>query len=448
MKNILYILFGVWFCLPIYAQKNDDFLPGIVVMNSGDTIEVSVKSAREDRLTKSITIRKTGSDDQEKLTPDMIKFFKIDNTSYSSLSLDGKNYFLKNIILGEASLYELANREKKGNKSVTVYQYYISKKGNENIQELKSQSFRSDMISYFKEYEALTQKIDERYYTFQEKEAMIEDYNQWVKQGKPGNTWRIDQGNFTRPEKEYIEKEPPVRKQSDYDAETYGSRWGIEVPTFLSYGFVSYPNELNLIVQSGGNGLGYDVGIGARVNVLPSLTLRAGIHFWNKGYQSNYLISVGSNPTENYEVNEYGTIHYGGMYGMIDYEMRNVIVGGGLSFSVWNTYNINYKFRNLANNQIIEEFNQKELILIDQFTNQFDFTFHFGYKINLLNKQLKLKPMFQYTMPLLQLFDYKNDLQGPVNLSGYSISGYLIQFGLITDIGFPVRKKLKPLFED
>lgn len=437
MVRYAWILCSLFFWqVQVFAQSSDDFMQGFVVLTSGDTIQAEIKQVREDRFSKSITIIRSGSNQQEKLLPKDVTYFRFGEEEYVTKAIDGKDYFLRRIIQGEASLYEFSFRKKKGGKYEVTSRYFVEKKSTGQWVEVSTKTFRNDMSNFFSDYRALAGKIENRYYTYKEKEAVVEDYNEWVKQGKPGNTWRIEDGNFTRPENEYKEKEKAeVQEPAKYNAVIYGSRWGIDVPLLASYGFVSYPEQLNAAVITKSNGFGYDVGIGARVNVLPTLTLRAGLHFWNKRFHSYYLAyDPNDNPPQTYQVDEYGNIHYAGLYAIADYEASNVVVGGGFTFSFWNMYRADFRIKNTNGSLVGGDENVGQSILASRFNNQFDFIMHFGYKFNLLNNQLKIKPIFQYTMPMVPLFEFSN-----TSLQGMSVSGYLIQLGIITDIGFKVK---------
>lgn len=416
------------------AQANDDYVPAVLVTINGDSIHGLIKTVRDDRFSKSISFYRNGSDTQEKFSPKEIRYFRFEDQEYLSRLIDGKEYFVRQIISGDLSLFEYAYRTKKGNKSQTDYRYFIEKKSTSQWAELSFKNFRNPVLPMIEDYPALTKKVDDKYYTFKEKEAVVEEYNEWTKQGKPGNTWRIEDGNFTRPEKEYIPK-PQTKEPRKYNSQLHGSRLGIEFPLYASYGFVSYPEQLNVVIITTSNGFGYDVGTGVRFNALPSLSLHAGIHFWNKRFHSYYLAyDSNQNPPQTYNVDEYGTIHYMGMYATADYEVSNVVVGGGFIFSFWNMYRADYRIKNSSGAVINNDSNVSQSILTDKFNNQFDFTMHFGYKFSLFNKQLKLKPTFRYTMPMLHLFEFSDP-----SLKSYGLSGFLLQLGITADIGFKVK---------
>ncbi|MCX7743621.1 MAG: hypothetical protein N2167_03550 [Flavobacteriales bacterium] len=437
MIRKLWILCSLLFWqIQLNAQINDDFQRGVVVLANGDTIQADIKQVREDRFSKSITIIRLGSNEQEKLSPKEVSYFRFGEEEYVTKVVDGKEYFLRRIIHGEASLYEFSFREKKGGKYQIITRYFVEKRTSKQWAEITAKTFKNEMSNFFSDYKSLADKITDRYYTYKEKEAVVEDYNEWVKQGKPGNTWRIEDGNFTRPENEYKEKEKVINRESrKYNSGIYGSRWGIDIPLFASYGFVSYPEQLNAAVITKSNGFGYDVGIGARVNALPTLTIRAGLHFWNKRFHSYFLAyDPNDNPPQTYQVDEFGTIHYAGIYAIADYEVNNVVVGGGFTFSFWNMYRADFRIKNSNGSLVGGDENVEESILANRFNHQFDFILHFGYKFNLLNNQLKIKPMFQYIMPMVPLFEFSNP-----SLQGMSVTGYLVQLGIITDIGFKVK---------
>lgn len=438
MNRFFLILLSIYFLglNKVLAQLNNNFVQGIVVFANGDTVQAEIKQVREDRFSKSITIIRSGSEQQEKFTPKEIKYFRFNDEEYVTRIVDGKEYFLRRIIDGEVSLYELSYRKKKGGKYEIKTRYFVEKISSNRWAEITAKTFKTEMSNFFDDHRTLAGKIETRYYTFREKEAVVEEYNEWIKQGKPGNTWRIEDGNFTRPENEYNEKEKAeISETQKYNANIYGSRWGIDIPLIASYGFVTYPEQLNAYVITQSNGFGYDVGIGARVNIFPTLTFRTGLHFWNKRFHSYFpAYDPNDNPPQTYLVDEYGTIHYAGIYAIAAYEGSNVVLGGGFTFSFWNLYRADYRIKNSGGSLVGGDMNVEQSILASRFKNQFDFNLHFGYKFSLLNNQLHIKPIFQYTMPMVPLFEFSSNL--PLEMS---ISGYLIQLGIITDIGFKVK---------
>lgn len=429
--SIIFILTSVHLA---FSQSHDDYLPAVLVNANGDTIHGEIKVVRDDRFSKSIMFYRNGSDLQEKFSPKDIRYFRFEDQEYVSRNIDGKDYFVKRVIGGELSLYEYAFREKKGTKSEAAYRYFVDKQSTNEWVEISSKNFKISISPLIADHSTLFQKIEDKYYSFKEKEAVVEEYNEWLKQGRPGNTWQIKDGNFTRPEQEYQPKiqTKPIKK---FNPTLYGSRWGIEIPLYATYGFVSYPEQLNSAIITTSNGFGYDIGIGARYTAMPSLTLHAGFHFWDKRFHSYYLaVDPNQNPPQTYNVDEYGTIHYMGMYATTDYEVSNVVVGGGFAFSFWNTYRADYRIKNTSGSIVNDDSNVDQSILTDKFNNQFDFIIHFGYKFSLFKKQLKLKPMFQYTMPMIHLFEFSDN-----TLKNFGISGFLLQLGLTVDIGFKVK---------
>lgn len=422
----------------VSAQVNMDlYQPATIVTAAGETLHVQIRKVSPDKMAKSITILSEDSMETKKLTAKELVSVQIGDEIYVTQPYDGKKYLMNRVIDGTASLYELTLKEKKGNKSELVTRYFAEKKEENRFVEVTKKDFRKTMTAFVSDYEELARKVDDKYYTYTEKEAVIEDYNEWVKQGKPGKVWRKEDGNFTRPEKEYnneTNNQRPPKIRREYE----NHRWGIDIPLMGTYCFANYPDILNyagVITKNGG--FGYAVGLGARFDATPSIILRGGLMFRQKGFTSFY--QAYDPDTNLYNVEETGTIHYGGIYLMAHYESRSLILGGGFDFSFFNIYRGKYRITDMNGN--IHNGNQDEsqsIIAPDGFNMQFDFTFNMGYKINLMEDRLRLKPVFQYTIPLVTMFDVDIPSTPPQQAG---ISGFLIQVGIIADIGFKKKQK-------
>ncbi len=112
-----------------------------------------------------------------------------------------KSIFFEELYMEKPAFMNSAFEKKKGGKYQIITRYFVEKRASKQWAEMTPKTFKIEMSNFFSDYRSLAGKITDRYYTYKEKEAVVEDYNEWVKQGKPGNTWRIEDGNFTRPEK-------------------------------------------------------------------------------------------------------------------------------------------------------------------------------------------------------------------------------------------------------
>lgn len=437
--HFTFLVFVSIFSIQTNAQTDMSmYSRGKIITATGETLTVHIRKVSDDKLAKSITVLSDDSLETKKISAkDLIKV-ELDGEVYLSKLHDKKKYLMKVIIDGPATMYELNIKERKGNKSTLETYYYAEKIETEQFVMVEKKSFRIVMSDFVKDFKDLSSKIQEKYYTYEEKEAVIEEYNEWVKQGKPGKTWTPQDGNFTRPDKEYN----TVTKITKPKQQFINSRWGIDIPLMGTYCFVTYPDILNYAgVVTKNGGFGYNVGIGARFDLSQSLLLRGGVNFRNKSFDSFYQAYDAD--TNLFNVNETGEIHYFGLYLMAHYESRNLIVGGGFDFGFVNIYRAKYRITDLGGTLYGGDENESESILApDGFNVQFDLTFNFGYKINLMQDQIKLKPVFQYSIPLVTLFDI--DLQtSPPQSAG--MSGYLVQLGMIIDVGFKKKTPVIPI---
>jgi hypothetical protein len=189
-------------------------------------------------------------------------------------------------------------------------------------------------------------------------------------------------------------------------------------------------------VQTKNGGFGYNFGAGARFDITPSILVRTGFTVRNKRFDAYY--QAYDPDTNLYNVNETGNINYFGLYAMLHYESRNLILGGGFDLSFANIYSAKYRITDMGGN--IHGGNEDEsqsIIAPNGFNVQFDLTFNFGYKINIASDRVRLKPVFQYSIPLVTLFDLNLPTSPPTQAG---VSGYLVQLGMIVDVGFKKKQ--------
>lgn len=432
--------------LGIKAQvKIEDFDPGRIVLNNGDTLDVKIKDDREDKMSRGVQVWDPQNNAPKRYQPKDLKYFTVNKVNYYSLKNDeGKSVFMQAKVEGEASLYGYTYREEKGKKEV-VTDFYIKKKGGGLIK-VPSQAgkFKSDMAIYFSDFPQLSQKIANKQYGYNDMEAITEEYNEWVKAGKPAKDERFE---ADKPGPKLVNNKPQEDK---------GNRIGIDIPLFATYNFVSYPTALNQLYTTKTIGFGFDVGIGARFRLAKGLTMRTGVNMRDKGMKvssDNLTVTLtdgnGNTVTDILRVREQGRMYYPGIYMNLGQEWSYFHVGGGFNLSFYSFYKGSYtissqSFPNAPELNKTENNSRTSFIvhgLTDNegrsknFNMQFDINFTVGGRIK-VGDFVVLKPTLMYTIPMVPLYNSGVSVQGSFSTTELNVSGYQLKLGLIADIGF------------
>lgn len=462
-KWIFIILFSI---TTSFLQAQTDLINGTIITLQGETLAVKIKPAKTDKLAKGISIMNDSTQEFTKLTYKEISYFKYENSEYFAKkeSEEGKTVFMERTIDGPAQLYTYNHKVDKGNDKVDVVDYYVEKRDEGKFQQVIKKSFKNDMSEFFKDNGALYDKIQGSYYDYDEKDAAVEEYNDWVAQGKPGKTWRKEDGNYTKENgndnntnnnnNSNNNNNNFINPNTIYD----GSKFGIDIPLLADYSIINSDLAVTAAnVKNTSNGFGYNLGIGLRWQLSKSVFWRNGFNFRTKRFHSNYAAQDTSGNL--YSFDEYGNLHYFGFYSTMHLEFGNFILGGGFEFTYAYFYRANYSIKN-SSGQVVniypiqnssgglisgaENQSNSVIALNNNFNVQFDMNLILGYKIRLANGACNIKPIFQYTVPLVSMFD----LAPPQLFNRTGVHGFLVSLGVIIDVGFPKRPKPKSLLED
>jgi hypothetical protein len=443
-----------------HLNAQADLINGTVVTVEGETLSVKIKPAQADKLAKGISVYNDTTEEYTKLTTKNISYFKYNDAEYFAKPVDGKLVFMEREIDGPAQLYTYTYKVEKGNDRVEVVDFYVEKKETGTFKLMNKKTFKTDMADFYSDDEALADKIKGGYYSYNEKEATVEEYNDWVAQGKPGKTWTKEDGNYTKVngnENNNNNSNNTTNNNSNNrnNRDTYydGSKFGIDIPLMADFSIISSDplvKQANVINSS--NGFGYNGGIGLRWQLSKSIFWRNGFSVRMKRFHSNYAAQDTSG--NQYNVDEYGNLHYFGLYSTIHFELGNFILGAGFEASFANVYRADYSIKNNTGQVVYNEQNQPNSIIAEKnnqnnFNGQFDMNFILGYKIRMANGAFNLKPVFQYTMSLVSMFDVPiTGIGFPSFYNKTGVYGSLINLGFIVDIGFPPKPKAPSLLED
>lgn len=451
----IFFLFTFFLVTPVFAQIPDGYENGIVVTNSGDTLKVKIKSDREERMSASITYWDEASNTAKKRNPRDTKYYRVGEDEYfSKTSAEGKPVFLHVEINGPARLYKHIYKEKKGNKSVRVEDYYVEKSNGGLKYVEKGGKFREQMATYFSDSRQLSQKITAKTYTSKDIETIVNEYNEWYKSGRPQNDDRFG-ANSTSSDRPVL-VDTPVKDNLGVV--------GLDIPLFFSYNFVNYPTLLNEVYRSSALGPGFDVGVGVRLKVTKNLMFRAGINVRNKGFSAVTSGNViGIQGTNNFlRFTETSNLIYPGIYMQFQQEWKYFFIGTGfnLSFFSKNLSKNTLQVVDSANTILYQEVNDdygtsflvnellpqlnkqpaQQEVKPNNFNVQFDINVTVGGRFALKDRVI-FKPCIQYVVPFVPLYSGL-ELSGGGNgaLSKLNVSAYQFKVGLITDINFGKRR--------
>ena len=455
----------------VLRAQSDDLINGTIVTVQGETLSVKIKPAQPDKLAKGISVYNDTTQEFTKLTGKDIKYFKYEESEYFAKTVDNKLVFMEREIDGPAQLFTYTYKVEKGNDRVEVVDYYVEKKDDGTLKLMTKKTFKSDMSDFYSDDEALSEKIKNAYYTYDEKEATVEEYNDWVAQGKPGKTWRKEDGNYTKENgndpnygnnnnnnnntnNNYYNTN---NNRNSRNANTFydGSKFAIDIPLLANYSIISADNLVTAAgVKNTSNGFGYNLGIGVRWQLSKTFFWRNGVQFRMKRFHSTYAAQ--DTAGNQYGVEEYGNLHYFGIYSAMHMEFGNFILGAGFDLSVASVYKADFTIKDNTGAVVYNETNQSNSIIAhdnstqkNKFNAQFDLNLILGYKVRLIKGALNLKPIFQYTIPLVSMFDVPISGAGiPSFYNRTGVYGFLINLGVVVDIGFPPHPKPKSLLED
>lgn len=420
----------------------DDFNPGIIVLSGGDTLNVRIKPDRDEKMARQIMVWDTQNNAPKRYLPKDLKFYSLNKENYYSLKdEEGKSVFMEAKVQGKANLFAYTYREDKGKKEI-VTDFYIKKEGGGLIKvPVQPGKFKTDMALYFADFPQLADKISNRQYGYYDMEAVTEEYNEWIKAGKPKRDERFEP-QTTGP-----------RLVNNKPKEDRGGKVGIDLPIFATYNFVSYPTALNQLYTTKTIGFGFDVGVGARFRLIRGLTMRTGINFRDKGMKvssDNLQIQVqdqnGNVYNDILKLREQGRMYYPGLYLNLGQEWSHFHVGGGFNLSFYSFYRGKYTLESQNFPQLNESVDRSKVSFIvhdltdsqgrsKNFNMQFDINFTVGGRFK-VGEFITLKPTLMYSIPMIPLYNSGVSVQGAFSNTELNVSGYQLKIGLITDIGF------------
>lgn len=469
--------------LPLVAIAqigNEKYEKGLIILSNGDTLNVTIKPERPERMSKQINVWDDQMMGNKRYLPkDLIGYVFQGETFTVKKDEEGKKVFMRVDISGHASLYSYTYKEVKGKKEV-VTDYYLEKKGSGLVKVPSSKNkFRNEISYYFADDLKLAQKIDDKMYQYNDIEAIVDEYNE-NKEAKlaPLANNQNNQNNQNNNQPENNQENPNQNNQNNQpythnDNNNNGNNnstisnptdndeiypilrdnvskaaqksMGIEVFGAVSYNIMSYPNMLNSIYRVKSGGVGFDVGVGFRATVSRGLTFRVGINMKDKAFkfESNSLQIVDNNGAVTVlTVKESGRTYYPGLYFNIGQEWKYFMIGGGFNASFYSTYRGNYEYSGGPYQGKVDK-SKTSFMVHDinrpdgsegNFNMQFDINLTAGGRIP-IGDRFTLKPFVQYSIPMISLYNSGITTVGATGNVELNVQNYAIKIGLIADFG-------------
>jgi hypothetical protein len=227
------------------------------------------------------------------------------------------------------------------------------------------------------------------------------------------------------------------------------SNLGLEALLMVDYSLITSDNAVSQAgVINSSNGVGYNLGIGLRWQIKKFLSWRNGVNFRMKRFHSTYTTQDAL--FNQYSTQEYGNLHYFGIYSALHFELNNFIIGAGVDFSFAYFYRADYNVKNSSGTVVYDGTNQDQSIIakkdgVNSFNMQLDINLILGYKIKLAKGAFNITPILQFTGSTIPMFNISG-IPNSNNRSG--VYGLLINGGLIVDFGFGPRLKKISLLDD
>ena len=198
--------------------------------------------------------------------------------------------------------------------------------------------------------------------------------------------------------------------QNHVDSDVKPRKTFFEIPFSFNYANVVVPQLMSETITSGEGGNGIDLGAGLVIkNPDRNFEFRGGIHIWNHPF--NTKLRADENDDSDY-ILENGKLTYTGIYLRFNHARRYFFAGGGVDFSVANSYKGDRTY--FENGKEAERENGvSKSLLTDDFKQAFKLVLSIGAKIP-LGENSKLKPFLEVGIPLNPIYP-KEQFQDIVN---------------------------------
>ncbi len=141
------LLFAAIICICVTTLKSQiTFVPGYIVNEKGDTLKGEVKfNPKKEQDNHNKVYFKDAQGLQKNYKPNKIKAYGFDKSHYVAMDIGGEEKYYKAIARGEISLYKMIFEEVKMNESSFVADYFLIKKGDKKMTDVKPNKFKKQL---------------------------------------------------------------------------------------------------------------------------------------------------------------------------------------------------------------------------------------------------------------------------------------------------------------
>lgn len=215
--------------------------------------------------------------------------------------------------------------------------------------------------------------------------------------------------------------------------------FGLDIPVFITRCYIHVPESLQEEIIDHHGGVGYDIGVGLKIDFSEALNMKFGFHNWNKIFNADYkaLATDPSGDQVEIVIKENGSFNYLGLYLQMQFNVKYFFIGGGFDISLSKKYKCDYKLYDQSSQLIYEWIEQSNSPLIDDYNGQFDIAIITGLRFK-VNEKLIIKPAVEFTIPMQPIINtgvyYTSPIDGETN--EVNISAFALKFGTIIEFNF------------
>jgi len=428
-RNIQLIFVLLTGMLPnIWAQ-----VPATLYSSKGEILTGYIDEPNPNQVLRQIVFYSNiDKENPQKFYPRTLQYLRYipqgqtDSLSIRSLRIDDSFKFGWIAENGFLQLIEVAEKEKVQGKSVLKSRYYLlDSAATEVPEEISAGNFRRVAGRKIKAYVRLYKDVNAKVYEFEQREELVAEYNRWIRAGKPASSWTEENGNYTLK----TDLGPQIKAKKPEPSSTNAPlKINLETGAYLGLGLIQYDeftfNQLGFRFSNPGPG--YQIQLGANLELHDRILIRAGLNLSAKGLRVNYLATIDS--IIPIQLTETWNMTYLGGYTLVEYHQNDFFFGGGLDFSFHPFVNQ----RITGENEVIK-IDEEGSLLFEGPVNQFDIVLSTGFTMKDPQGKFRIKPLLTYHLPVQNLLQFYDPLQVVTGLNQYPLAGISFRLGVVVD---------------
>jgi len=193
MKRFLFLVGLVFFMTSVISVQAQEYTSATIYTRTADTIVCQLKVQKSYTSVGNFQYLLTGEKKERKIYKDDIKQLIIDSDVYRFFSIHYKyaagveTKIYQVILEGTLSLYAqtyvqtqtLSPGGKVSGSGETYQEYFIKKEGIETLKEIGRVGFKKQILKFIDHDDALSLKIRNKEYVFEDLKKIVIEYNAW-----------------------------------------------------------------------------------------------------------------------------------------------------------------------------------------------------------------------------------------------------------------------------